>query len=144
MKKAVFTLIIIFTLMACSSQKKAKYESATVLYEVLMQHEYLGSEFKFYELVTEPNEFRMLLSMKELKGKVKEKDIETCNFLLLNSGMKSSGGYTIGIESVVETEENIIVRVLEKSPDVGENVTMAISYPMCIVKINSKKKIVIK
>uniref|UniRef100_UPI00404A71BC protease complex subunit PrcB family protein n=1 Tax=Flavobacterium sp. TaxID=239 RepID=UPI00404A71BC len=144
MKKILLSLTIITILVACSTQKKVQDDTEFILYEVLFQSEYLGSEIKFYELVTEPNEFKMLLAMKPLKGKISEEDIKTSNFLLLNSGMKSTGGYAIGVESVVETPENIVVTVLEQSPKMGENVTMAISYPMCVVKINSKKKIIIK
>jgi hypothetical protein len=137
MKKILLSLTIITILVACSTQKKVQDDTEFILYEVLFQSEYLGSEIKFYELVTEPNEFKMLLAMKPLKGKISEEDISTSNFLLLNSGMKSTGGYSIGIESIVETPENIVVTVLEQTPKMGENVTMAISYPMCVVKINS-------
>lgn len=135
---------IIFILNACGSKKNVNNQDTEILYEVLFQSQYLGSEIKFYELVTEPHEVKMLVSMKELKGKIKESDIETSNFMILNMGMKSTGGYDITVENVVETPNSVIVKVKESSPKMGENVTMAITYPMCIVKINSKKQIVIQ
>ena len=144
MKKIMSLFTIIFILNACSSKKNVSNQDTEILYEVLFQSHYLGSEIKFYELVTEPKEVKMLIGMEELKGKIKEKDIETSNFMILNMGMKSTGGYDITVESVEETPNSIIVKVKETSPKMGENVTMAISYPMCIVKINSKKQIVIQ
>lgn len=144
MKKIISILTLIFILNACSSKQQVIDNSAEVLYEVLLQSSYLGSEIKFYELVTEPHELKMLIGMEELKGKIKESDIETSNFMILNMGMKSTGGYDITVENVEETQESVVVTVNETSPRMGENVTMAISYPMCIVKINSKKKIVIQ
>ena len=59
-------------------------------------------------------------------------------------GEKTSGGYTIGIESAVETDKNIIITVKETSPEPNAMVTQAITNPFCVVKINSKKEIIIK
>jgi hypothetical protein len=44
----------------------------------------------------------------------------------------------------VETKENIIINVKESSPEPGSMVTQVITYPFCVVKINSKKEIIIK
>jgi hypothetical protein len=59
-------------------------------------------------------------------------------------GKKNTGGYSIGIESAVETEANIIINVKESSPETNSMVTQSITYPYCVVKINSKKEIIIK
>jgi hypothetical protein len=144
MKKITILIVLVAFLNACKSKQATVETPMEDLYEILFESEYLGSEIKFYEMVTESNEFKMLINMKPLKGKIKESDIETSNFIILNSGMKSTGGYAIGVERVEEFPDKILVKVKEESPKMGENVTMAISYPMCIVKINSKKKIVIQ
>jgi hypothetical protein len=47
------------------------------------------------------------------------------------------------IESVVETDKNIIINVKESSP-APNMVTQGITYPFCVVKINSKKKLLLK
>lgn len=133
-------LMISLMLFSCSVKKELVTESN--LYEIMYHDEYAGNSFKFYEIISKESEFKMLLNDKKLKKKIKPIDIETSNFLLLNMGEKNSGGYTIGIESVEETSTNIFVTIKETKPKSGENVTMAMTYPMCIVKINSKKNII--
>jgi hypothetical protein len=58
-------------------------------------------------------------------------------------GEKTTGGYAIGIQNVVETDKNIIVTVKEINPEPGSMVTQAFTAPFCVVKINSKKEIII-
>jgi hypothetical protein len=64
----------------------------------------------------------------------------------MNMGEKSTGGYKIVIESVVETDKNIIVRIKEITPEPSKIkiVTQEIATPYCVVRINSKKEIIIK
>jgi hypothetical protein len=59
-------------------------------------------------------------------------------------GEKATGGYSIGVESVVETVKNIIITVKDNNPKPGDMVSQVITYPFCVVKINSKKDIIIK
>ena len=59
-------------------------------------------------------------------------------------GEKSSVGYQIGIESVTETDKNIIVTIKETVPKTDNINTQSFTSPFCVVKINSKKEIVIK
>ena len=61
--------------------------------------------------------------------------------MLLNMGEKSSGGYEISVKNVKLTKDKVLVYIDKKQPKAGENVTMAMTYPFCLVKINSKKPI---
>lgn len=140
MKQVIF-LLSISILFSCHSKKSAVLPKGD-LFEVIYQDEYKGAEFKFYETITKPEEFKMLLKFDALKGKISENDILEHNFLLLNMGEKSSGGFSITVSNVVEKEGQIIVTVIENSPKDGEMVTMALTYPVCVVKIKSKKPIV--
>ena len=79
-----------------------------------------------------------------LKNKISALDVQKSNFVILNMGEKNSGGYAVGVESVVETDKNIIINVKESSPEPGAMATQVITYPFCVVKINSKKDIIIK
>ena len=71
-------------------------------------------------------------------------DINTSNFILLNMGEKTTGGYSIEVVKVEELSDKIIVTVKENAPKTGDNVTDAITNPYAVVKINSKKPIEIK
>jgi hypothetical protein len=129
-------------LVSCGVSKNASV--AKPLYEVLMQKSNGGAKVRFFEIISQPDEFIMLKNDPELKNKLESDAIATSNFLILSMGEKSSGGYAIGIESVTETDKNIIVTVKETKPEPGENVTTAFTNPYCVVRINSKKEIVIK
>ncbi len=142
MKKAILITCGIL-LAACSTQKVVK-NSDHPLYEVLLQSDQDGAEFQFYEILTEAKEIKMLLSDPDLRKKIDDDDIETSNFVILNMGEKSSGGYSIGVNTVQEEADKIIVTVKETKPAEGSMTTSVMTYPYAIVKINSKKKIEIK
>ena len=141
--KRIISLILTFILVSCgaSSSKKSEVNS---LYEVLTQQTDGGASIRFFEILTEKNEIAMLQNDEKLIDKIKPNDIQTSNFVVLNMGEKTSAGYKINIESVVETEKNIIISIKEIIPGKGSVTTEEITTPYCVVKINSKKEIIIK
>ncbi|HQZ24970.1 MAG TPA: protease complex subunit PrcB family protein [Flavobacterium sp.] len=142
MKKAVL-FILALILVSCGASS-SKTSGKNVLYEVLTQQTDGGASIRFFEILSEENEIVMLQNDEKLKEKIKTNDIQTSNFIVLNMGEKTSGGYKIGIESVVETDKNIIITIKETSPQSSSMVTQEITTPYCVVKINSKKEIIIK
>ena len=142
MKKGLlFGLSLILFSCGVSSTKNSE---KLPLFEVLTQQSDGGASIRFFEILTEPNEVKMLENDASLKNKIKPTDIKHSNFIVLNMGEKTSGGYTIGIESAVETDKNIIVTIKETKPESGSMVTQAFTNPFCVVRINSKKEIIIK
>ena len=142
MKKAIlFILTLILVSCGASSSKKSGTNS---LYEVLTQQADGGASIRFFEILSEENEIAMLQNDEKLKDKIKPSDIQTSNFVVLNMGEKTSGGYKISIESVLETDKNIVISVKETAPESGSMATQEITTPYCVVKINSKKEIIIK
>lgn len=140
--KKVISVLAVFALVSCGAKKTT--ESSTVLYEVLTTQSSGGGNIRFFEILTEPNEIKMLQNDPLLSDKVKEGDSSKSNFVILNMGEKTTGGYSIGVENVVETDTNIIVTVKEKTPESGSMVTQSFTFPFCVIKINSKKTIVFK
>lgn len=142
MKKVVLSILALI-LVSCGASS-SKTSGKNVLYEVLTQQTDGGASIRFFEILSEENEIVMLQNDEKLKEKIKTNDIQTSNFIVLNMGEKTSGGYKIGIESVVETDKNIIITIKETSPQSSSMVTQEITTPYCVVKINSKKEIIIK
>lgn len=141
MKKLAFlSLVIIFAACASKSNKTA----IKPLYEILTKQNDGGANIRFYEILTEAKEIKMLENDENLKRKINPGDINTANFVILNVGERISGGYSIKVKSVVETTDKIVMTVEETEPKSGEMVTEVISYPYIIVKINSKKPIEIQ
>jgi hypothetical protein len=139
MKKIVSVVIILF-LVSCSSSKKTK---EIPLYEVLISKNDGGANIQFYEILTEAKEIKMLLADPNLKRKVKNEDLEKSNYLILNMGSKPYGKYSFKIEKVEETTENIIIVVSEIEPNNTIKDDENVVFPYSIVRINSKKPIII-
>lgn len=140
MKKIVVFLLGL--LVACGSSKQST--TSTKLFEVLTIQETGGGNIKFYEIITEANEMPMLLQDEHLIGKITKRDIEHSTFLILNMGEKRTGGYKIGVEDVREEAGKVIVKIKEITPAAGSRVTQAITYPYTVVKIMSKKPVVVE
>ena len=94
--------------------------------------------------MTEPNEIKMLETDPHLAEKMKHDDISNANYVVLNMGEKNTGGYSIAVEKVEETDKNIVITVKEVSPAPDAMVMQVITYPYTVVKIHSKKEIIIK
>lgn len=138
MKKYLGLTAAVLVLFGCSVQKN---QDKPELFEILKQQEQGGASFRFYEIITEAKEFKMLLNDTDLKKKIKSDDIQTSNFILVNLGEKTSGGYSISVESIQETDTDIILTIKENSPT--GMATTAMTYPMAVIRVNSKKNIII-
>ena len=141
MKKIVL-LLFVLTMLSCSSKKTTA--GAKTLYEILTTQADGGANIRFNEILTEEREIKMLQNDENLRKKIKPEDINSSNFVILNMGETTSTGTTIKIKSVEETADKIIIKV-EALPAPKENTADAdYYYPYTIIKINSKKPIVIE
>ncbi|KIA85855.1 protease complex subunit PrcB family protein [Flavobacterium sp. AED] len=141
--KKLPSLFLVLLLVSCGASS-TKSTAKRPLFEVLTQQNDGGASIRFFEILSEPNEIKMLQNDENLKNKISSNDIQTSNFIILNMGNKNSGGYKIGVENAVETDKNIIVTIKETVPRPNEMTTQAITNPFCVVRINSKKEIIIK
>lgn len=142
MKKSIISICMVLVLFSCKTAMKAPEQKN--LYEVLLQQNDGGGNINFYEILSEPNEIKMLLNDEKLKGKISATDVQKSNFVILNMGQKPTGGYGITVDSVEETDKEIIIKIKELKPEPGAMLMQVITYPYTVVKINSKKQIVVK
>lgn len=142
MKKYIIALLSL-TVLSCGVSAP-KITDKKLLYEVLTQQSDGGANIRFFEILSEPNEIKMLQNDDNLRNKISPTDVQNSNFVILNMGEKATGGYSIGIDSVLETDKNIIITVKDNNPKSGAMVSQVITYPFCVVKVNSKKEIIIK
>ena len=140
--KKIISVLAVFVLISCGAKKTS--DSNSPLYEILTEQSDGGGNIKFFEILSEPNEIIMLQNDPLLKDKMKQNDINNSNYVILNMGEKNTGGYSIGVEKVEETDKNIIITVKENAPAKDAMVMQVISYPYTVVKIHSKKEIIIK
>ena len=141
MKKIISTLVIAL-LYACSSTTNIANKP---LYEVLLVNNDGGSSIKFYEIFTESKEIKMLLGDETLRKKINADDITTSNFVIFNAGPTLEINNKITIENVIETPTQIEVYIKDAQKNIDavqtDDETL---YPYTVIKINSKKPIVIK
>lgn len=134
--KKILLLLIIVAVSSCNSLKKP--EMSFDLYDVLTGDQSNGAAFNFYETITEPDEFNIILSDEILKRFVKKTDIETCNFILVNLGEKESEGYSIKVDKIEELPDKIVLTLKEVKP---ENPNKVSCKPYMVIKVKSKKPI---
>jgi hypothetical protein len=137
-KIAIASLFLV--LFSCSSTKPPLISA--VKYDVLFGSDYGGASFQFYEIISEKDEFNILLTDDMIKPYVKKEDIETCNFILVNMGEKRSEGYTLKVQKIEELPDKIIITLKEIEP--RGTVTQVTTKPCYVLKIKSKKPIEIK
>lgn len=143
--KKYLILISIAVLSSCSTTNVVKKtDKPKQLYEILTQQSQGGASIRFYEILTESDEIAMLQNDENLSGKIQSEDLKSASFIILNMGEKPTAGYSITVSSVIETDDKILVKVNENDPEPGSMNAMVITNPYTIVKINSKKEIVIE
>ncbi len=139
MKKLLF-LFLFFIVISCSS--KLKTTESKPLFEILTTQEEGGASIRFFEILSEEKEIKMLQNDDLLQNKINSNDTKTCNFIILNMGEKTTLGYTIGVKKVEETTSKIIITTQDNEPKTKQNVEKEVFYyPYTILKINSKKEI---
>lgn len=142
MIKKISVIVVAFLLFSCSTTKTTSAKKP--LYEVLLTKNDGGANIKFFEIISEPKEINMLLGDPALRKMIKKDDILMANYIILNLGPLPDGNYASVLEKVEETPTNIVLKVKElkvKEADRGDENTV---YPYSVIKINSKKPIVLK
>ncbi|TBX68371.1 hypothetical protein EZL74_08655 [Flavobacterium silvisoli] len=141
MKKVLLFLTLIF-LYSCSSTKAPVKKP---LYEVLVVNNDGGANIKFYEILTEPKEIMMLLGDETLRKLIHKGDTTNSSFVILNAGPTKEPYNRIKIEKVVETPTQIEIQIKDTQKNLDPTQTDEnTAYPYTILKVNSKKTIVIK
>jgi len=140
MIKKIALASLFLVLFSCSSTKQPIVSA--VKYDILFGSDYGGASFQFYEIISEKDEFNILLTDDMIKPYVKKNDIETCNFILVNMGEKNKEGYTLKVQKVEELPDKILVTLKEIEP--RGNVAQVTTKPCYVIKIKSKKPIEIK
>ncbi|MGC4039966.1 MAG: hypothetical protein QM710_04000 [Flavobacterium sp.] len=142
MRKYIPLVIAALFLYSCSSTKTT---ADRPLYEVLVTNNDGGANIKFYEILSEEKEIKMLLGDETLAKLVKPKDIKESSFLVLNAGPTKESYNRIKIEKVVETPNQVEVYLKDTQKNLDETQQDDMTkYPYTVVKINTKKQIVFK
>ena len=141
MKKViVYSFVII--LFSCSSKKQEK----DVSFETIYSSFYGGIEEYGYEIIDNDKDYTTEINRLGIEGELEEKNIDfkKNNILFLHLGLKNSGGYNIDVEKIEVMDKDLIIFQKITSPIKGENVTMALTNPYCVVKIPKAENYTVK
>lgn len=142
MKRVTIILLFVFAISCKTSQKVSEPKP---LYETLTVQEDGGATIRFFEILSEEREIKMLKNDEKLKNKIGINATKTSNFVILNMGEKPTIGYTISILKVEETPTKILIYTQDNEPQTKQVEEDDIFYyPYTIIKINSKKEIEIQ
>lgn len=140
--KKYLSIIAVVLLYSCSSTKNV---ADRPLYEVLTVNNDGGANIKFYEILTEEKEIKMLLGDETLGKLIKPKDIQQSSFLVLNAGPTKESYNRIKIEKIIDTPTQVEVYLKDTQKNLDPvDIDDMTKYPYSVVKINTKKTIVVK
>lgn len=135
--------VLLFSMLLFSCKSLITSPTQKPLYEVLTKQNDGGGPIRFYEIVTEESELPMLLGDENLKNKVQLSDSKTSNFVLLNYGENTKSGSTFEITQAGETADKIVLTITIKEGTMDLKAGSK-EFPYWIVKVNSKKEIILQ
>jgi hypothetical protein len=138
--KNSIVLLFTFLFFSCGSKKPIVLEEKK-LYDILLRKEEGGAKFRFYEIISEEKEFRMIANDEYIKPYLEKEEFKKSNFILVNLGLKDKSGYEIRIDKAVETANKISLRITELEPKNTENTISGDFTPNFVIRVKSKKAI---
>jgi hypothetical protein len=132
-------------LVSCNCKKTAtdgndKKEKSS-LFEVLSESQYQGREEQGFEVIKDAVSLKALYQSVNIE-QIPDVDFKKQQVVAVFLGQRNTGGYAIKVSNAYEKEGKILVEVTKISPQPGQNLTMALTNPYSIAKINSTKEIV--
>lgn len=143
--KKLLLLPMIAMLVSCNCKKTTLTgndpASKQSLFEVLNESEYQGKEAPAFEIITDEASLKALYQLVNIED-VPKVDFTKQQVVAVFMGQRNTGGHAIKISNVTEKDNKIYVNVEKISPQSGQGVTMAITNPYSIARVNSKKEII--
>lgn len=144
MKKLASLFIVLLVVTGCRINIVNNINATGIVsFEILQQSAYGGREQRSDMVITNQNDLQSLYSELNL-GDAPHVDFDTNNVVALFLGQKSSGGYSIGVRSVMVEGNVATVKVSIRKPEPGENATMAITTPYSITVIPKTERVIIE
>ena len=145
-----FSVLLLTFLLGCNSSKNMNtsmnknYEYSQVSFETLIEDQ-MGGYVK--EEIRVISDRKSLLEVYGYVNRIRkpgfsipEIDFSKETVIAVFMGEKTTGGYGVIVEDVKEEKGKLVVAIKETKPGSKNMVTMAITQPFCIVKINSSNK----
>lgn len=148
----IILILITTVLISCKSseQNSSVMESnAPIVFNELNAGNNGGFPEKIQKIITSQDEFNSVWNTAFVNYSQKDDaptiDFKTRTILLVTFGENNNGGAEIKVEKIIETNENVVVSILETKAGEGCMTTDMMVYPYQIVEIEKPtKKIIFK
>lgn len=132
---------LLFILVSCNSAK----DYTNTVFEEIYNSQIGGKEEFGFEHITSNEDYLYLverLNLQEVENdKMLELDFSKNDVVVIYLGQRNTGGYAIAVESMYWQDDILNIQTITTKPEKGENVTMVITTPYCIVSIPKAKEI---
>ncbi len=141
--KKLFAIVILFVLVSGCIQTQEPPKQPPDL-ETISRSGFGGLNEQGDYVINSEGEWSELLNRTRIRFQEPPSiDFSKNTVIAVFLGTRSTGGYTIEIKDIVETDDEVMVYVEETSPGPGENVIMAVTQPYHIVKTKKITKEVV-
>ncbi|MAN60145.1 MAG: hypothetical protein CMC08_09955 [Flavobacteriaceae bacterium] len=122
-------------------------EDKTIPFTVLAEGQHSNFETKTRKIITTQAELEALVAqLNENRSpgmSVPEVDFKISTVIFASSGQLSSGGFTVAVEKIIETEDSLEVYIGGTSPAPGDYVTSVLTSPYVLIKVDEMSKKII-
>ncbi|RFN58097.1 protease complex subunit PrcB family protein [Marixanthomonas ophiurae] len=141
MKILLMSIVILFS--TCKGGQSPQVEvSNNIPFQVLVSSSQSNIEEPQRKIIKSQEELQTLFAEINKTRKpgipIPEIDFDKEIVAFINFGQTSTGGYTVAVESIKETKDNIMIFVGGTSPNQGDNVTMVLTTPFTMIKLNKQ------
>lgn len=144
--KYLSILVTLFLFTNCDSTRQTQNNNPNASFETVYESEYGGKEEKNYTIIRSKselvNELTNLNLEESVLNRLSEVDFNNQIVLSLHMGTNNTGGYSLKVSKVEVNGNTSFVTITGTSPKPGENVTMALTQPFCLVIIDANETII--
>lgn len=119
-------------------------EQNSIKYDVIQEHAIGGRTDKDIVVISDKNTLEKIYDDLNLNQdpnyEVPDIDFNAELVIVFFMGEKNTGGYSISVKDINETNEYVFINYQEKGPKPTDMVTMVITQPYCIIKTKKPSK----
>ncbi len=141
---AIFLMLITIMLGSCKNTSAVQENSMkdTIDFEIVLESSQSNFIKEKRTIIKDQEQlqyiFEKINSTQEPGAAVPEIDFSRYQMGFATMGELSSGGYTISVDRIEKTTENIIIHLTVTSPDPGDNVTTVMTSPFVLFKFEKQ------
>jgi len=141
MKILLLSIVILFS--ACKGGQSPQDETSNnVPFQVLVSSSQSNIEEPQRKIIKDQEELQTLFAEINKTRKpgipIPEVDFNQEIVAFVNLGQTSTGGFTVAVKNIEKTEDEVIIHIGGTSPKPKDNVTMALTTPFTLVKLNKQ------